>query len=82
VPAILRVGSIGVAILTRNEHELPHLHIEHPDKFVVVLLDEKLQFAHLREASRGIRASDVRNIVDIVDRNFDKLLAAWESIHR
>jgi hypothetical protein len=82
VPTILRVGNLRIAILTRNEHEPPHVHVEHPDGTLVVLLDEKTRSARLREKSRNVKAVDVRNVVAVIDRNFDGLLAAWERIHR
>jgi hypothetical protein len=82
VPTILRVGKLRIAILTRNEHEPPHVHVEHPDGTIVVFLDEKTRSARLREKSRGVKAIDVRYVVAVVDSNFDFLLAAWERIHR
>jgi hypothetical protein len=82
VPTILRVGNLRIAILTRNEHEPPHVHVEHPDGTIVVFLDEKSRSARLREKSRNVKSADVRDVVAIVDRNFDHLLAAWERLLR
>jgi hypothetical protein len=82
VPTILRVGKLRIAILTRNEHEPPHVHVEHPDGTIVVFLDEKSGSARLREASRSVKSNDVRGVVAVVDRNFDRLLTAWVEIHR
>jgi Domain of unknown function (DUF4160) len=82
MPTILRVGTLRIAILTRNEHEPPHVHVEHPDGTIVVFLDEKSRSARLREKSRNVKPADVRNVVAVVDRNFNYLLAAWERIHR
>jgi hypothetical protein len=82
VPTILRVGKLRIAILTRNEHEPPHVHVEHPDGSIVVWLNERSREAKLRESSRRVRAGDVREAVAAVDRHFEILLAAWKRIHR
>jgi hypothetical protein len=82
MPTILRVGNLRIAILTRNEHEPPHVHVEHPDGTIVVSLDERTHTATLRESSRRVRRGDVRQVVAIVDLYFDRLLDAWKQIHR
>ncbi|GAC1404497.1 MAG: hypothetical protein NVSMB64_07810 [Candidatus Velthaea sp.] len=82
VPTVLRTGNIRIAVFTRDEHEPPHVHVEHPNGTVVVLLDEKAGAARLKEASRNMRARDIRAIVEFVDEHFDKLLTAWETYNR
>jgi hypothetical protein len=58
VPTILRVGKLRIAILTRNEHEPPHVHVEHPDGTIVVFLDEKSGFEPLKGAVTRERKSN------------------------
>jgi len=58
------------------------VHVEHPNGVIVVVLVEQAGFARLREASRHVKARDVRAVVDLVDAHFDELLAAWELHHR
>ncbi len=82
MPTILRAGKLRIAILTRNEHEPPHCHIEHPDGPIVVNLDEATGEAVLREAGRRVGKKDVSEALKIVNENFAGLLAAWEQIHR
>lgn len=73
---ILRIDGFRIAILTRDEHEPPHVHVEHPNGTVVVLLDERSRQARLREKARGVAARDVRRVVEVVDEHFAELLAA------
>lgn len=82
MPTILRIHGFRIAILTRDEHEPPHVHVEHPSGTVVVLLDERSRQARLREKASGVAARDVRRVVEVVDEHFAELLAAWERIHR
>ncbi len=82
MPTVFRSGSVRVAVLTRNEHEPPHVHVEHPDGTVVVLLDEQTRSAVLREASRRVKPTDVRAILELVDERYDECMATWETYHR
>lgn len=71
-----------MAIFTRDEHEPAHVHVKHPDGFLVILLDETSRSGKLREKSRNLKSVDVRDAIRIVNENFDLLLDAWERIHR
>jgi hypothetical protein len=64
VPTVFRGGNVRVAVLTRNEHEPPHVHVEHPDGVIVVLLDEKTKTAQLREATRKMKVADERGRIE------------------
>jgi AmiR/NasT family two-component response regulator len=82
VPTVFSHGNVRVVVFTRNEHEPPHVHVEHPDGVVVVLLDEKTHQAVLREAGRKVKPGAVRAIVQLVDEHFSECLAQWERYHR
>jgi len=81
VPTILRVDDLRIAIFT-DDHEPAHVHVQHPDGIVVVLLDARTRRAVLRGRSRGVSARDTRRIVEIVGEHFETLFAAWERLHR
>jgi hypothetical protein len=82
VPTVLRVGNFRISIMIRDEHEPPHVHVEHPDGKIVVLLDEISRQARVIRATRRLKSHDIGTIEDLIDCHFIELLAAWETIHR
>jgi Domain of unknown function (DUF4160) len=82
VPTTLRVGSLDIIINLRGEHEPPHVHVRHPDGFVIVVLDEATHTVWVRDANRRISGHEVRRVAAIVQQHFDLLLATWSFYHR
>ena len=82
MPTIVRIGSIAIAINIRDEHEPPHVHVWHPDGDVIVVLDEATRTVWVRDATKRMKANDVRRVASAVQDHFEMLLAAWSFYHR
>jgi Domain of unknown function (DUF4160) len=82
MPTVLRIGSMRFAIHLRDEHEPPHVHVDHPDGTVVVVLLEASRKTAVREAHGSVSAAEIRRITIIIEEHFETLLAIWSRYHR
>jgi hypothetical protein len=82
VPTIFRFRNTTFTIYTRNEHEPAHIHADHPDGVVAVILDETSRTGVYRDQKGDVGTKDVNWIVDAVTDQFELCIAAWEQYHR
>jgi hypothetical protein len=79
MPTVLRIGRLRVVIYP-NDHRPAHVHVIGRGHEAVFELDRQRRTVTLRE-NYGFTRRDLAGIEAILLANFDRLVAAWESIH-
>lgn len=73
---ILREAGFRIVIFT-DDHEPAHVHVYGDGDAKVQIAGERAELVWVV----GMKASDIRKMMTIVERNRDRLLAAWQDIH-
>lgn len=73
---ILREAGFRIVIFT-DDHEPAHVHVYGDGDAKVQIAGERAELVWVV----GMKAPDIRKMMTIVERNRDRLLAAWRDIH-
>ena len=73
---ILREAGFRIVIFT-DDHEPAHVHAYGDGDAKVQIAGERAELVWVV----GMKASDIRKMMTIVERHRDRLLAAWRDIH-
>ena len=71
-PTILREGPYRLFFYSGDRYEQPHVHIERDDKTAKIWLNPVRL-----ESNLGFRPSEIREIIQVVERNREILLEYW-----
>lgn len=73
---ILREAGFRIVIF-RDDHEPAHVHVYGDGDAKVQIAGERAELVWVV----GMKASDIRKMMTIVERHRDRLLATWRDIH-
>lgn len=73
---ILREAGFRIVIFT-DDHEPAHVHVYGDGDAKVQIAGERAELVWVV----GMKASDIRKMMTIVERHRDRLLATWRDIH-
>jgi len=72
MPTVLRIGAFRLYFFSHEPNEPPHIHVDRGEATIKVWLDPVEV-----SKSRGFRAHEIREVVEMVVANQTRLLEAW-----
>ena len=72
MPTVLRIGAFRFYFYSHEPNEPPHIHIDRDEATIKVCLDSG-EVAK----SRGFRAHEINDIIELVADHREKLTEAW-----
>ena len=72
MPTVLRVKGYRFVIFT-NDHNPPHIHVQHAEGAAKVELDPPLIVEHYK-----LKQRQLKEIAEIVEENLEYLLVKWQ----
>ena len=72
MPTVLRIGAFRFYFFSHEPNEPPHVHIDRDEATIKVWLDPVEV-----SKSRGFRAHEIGDVVEMVVANHTRLLEAW-----
>ena len=77
MPTVMRIGPFRFYFYSHEPNEPPHIHVDRGEATIKVWLDS-IEVAK----SRGFRAHEIGDIVELVDEHRARLLEAWHEYFR